>query len=55
MEQMNELQLQWQERTNTGTSWTYNESFEKNGYLVIKDLWDPEELYHPLPPEREDR
>ena len=52
MEQMNELQLQLQERTNTGTAWTHNESFEKNGYLVIKDLWNPEELYHPLPPER---
>jgi hypothetical protein len=37
---------------NTGTAWTRNESFEKNGYLVIKDLWDPEELYHPLPQER---
>jgi hypothetical protein len=21
----------------------------KNGYLVVKDLWDPEELYHPVP------
>ncbi len=52
MEQMNELQLYWQERQNTGTSWTHNEEFDKNGYLVIKDLWDPEELYHPLPPER---
>ena len=51
-EQMNELQLMMQERMNTGTAWTHNESFEKNGYLVIKDLWDPEELYHPLPPER---
>ena len=49
---MNEQVLQWSERQNTGTTWTYNESFEKNGYLVIKDLWDPEELYHPLPPER---
>ena len=44
MEQMNELQLQWQERMNTGTSWTYNESFEKNGYLVIKDLGSVDEL-----------
>ena len=51
-EQMNELQLMFQERMNTGTAWTHNESFEKNGYLVIKDLWDAEELYHPLPPER---
>jgi len=48
-EQMTELQLMMQERINTGTAWTRNESFEKNGYLVIKNLWDPEELYHPLP------
>ena len=46
---MNEAQLLWQERINTGTAWTRNESFEKNGYLIIKDLWDPKELYHPLP------
>ena len=51
-EQMTEEQLLWQERMNTGTAWTRNESFEKNGYLVIKDLWDAEELYHPLPSER---
>ncbi len=51
-EQMTELQLMMQERQNTGTAWTRNESFEKNGYLVIKDLWNPKELYHPLPPER---
>ena len=50
-EQMTELQLMMQERQNTGTAWTRNESFEKNGYLVLKDLWDPEELYHPLPQE----
>jgi len=51
-EQMTEEHLQWQERTNTGTAWTRNESFEKNGYLVIKNLWDAEELYHPVPEER---
>jgi hypothetical protein len=51
-EQMSEEQLLWQERQNTGTAWTRNESFEKNGYLVIKNLWDAEELYHPLPEER---
>jgi len=51
-EQMTELQLMMQERMNTGTAWTRNDSFEKNGYLVIKDLWDPEELYHPVPQER---
>ena len=41
-EQMTELQLMFQEKTNTGTAWTRNDSFEKNGYLVVKDLWDPE-------------
>ena len=48
-EQMNELQLLHQERMNTGTSWTHNEQFDKDGYLVVKDLWDKDELYHPLP------
>ena len=38
-----------QERTNSGTAWTRNETFEKDGYIVLKDLWDPEELYHPVP------
>lgn len=51
-EQMTEEQLLFQEKENTGTAWTRNESFEENGYLVIKNLWDPEELYHPVPPER---
>ena len=51
-EQMTELQLMMQERMNTGTTWTRNEEFDKNGYLVLKNLWDPEELYHSLPEER---
>ena len=48
-EQMNDIQIMFQERQNTGPAWTRNDSFEKNGYLVVKDLWDAEELYHPLP------
>jgi hypothetical protein len=51
-EQITEEQLLLQERLNTGTSWTRNESFEKNGYLIIKNLWDPEDLYRPIPEER---
>ena len=51
-EQMTEEQLFFQERLNTGTSWTRNEFFEKNGYLVIKNLWDSKELYRPVPEER---
>ena len=39
-------QVQFQERINSGTSWTRNESFDENGYLVIKNLWNPEE---PIP------
>ena len=48
-EGMTEVQLMFQERQNTGTAWTNNKDFDKNGYLVVKDLWDPEELYHPVP------
>ena len=50
--QMIEDETFFQERFNTGTSWTHNEFFEKNGYLVIKNLWDPQELYRPVPEER---
>ncbi len=39
----------FQERLNTGTTWTRNESFDKNGYLIIKNLWDVDKLYHPVP------
>ena len=40
------------EMKNTGTSWTNHNSFEKNGYFVIKGLCDPKKLYHELPKER---
>ena len=50
--QMTDDQISWQERINAGTSWTRNEQFDKDGYLVIKDLWDPAELYHPVPAEK---
>ena len=49
---MTEEQLFFRERLNTGTTWTRNEFFEKNGYLVIKNLWDPKELYRPVQKER---
>ena len=42
-------QLDFQERLNATSSSTNNEEFEKNGYLVVKNLYDPEKLYHPLP------
>ena len=34
---------------NSGSSPTNNEQFDKDGYLFIKDLWDPSELYRPVP------
>jgi len=49
---MNETEILEQEKRNSGTSWTRNDFFEKNGYLIIKNLWDPIELYHPVPGHR---
>ena len=46
---MTELQLMQQEKWNTGTTWTRSDKFDEDGYLVVKDLWDPAELYHPVP------
>ena len=48
-EQMTEEVLGNQERRNSGTAWTRNDKFEKDGYLIVKNLWDAEDLYHPLP------
>ena len=48
-ERMTEQQIMLQERNNSGTTWTRNEDFERDGYFVVKNLWDPEELYHPVP------
>ena len=49
MAEMTEQEILLQERTHTGTSWTRNQQFDKDGYVVVKNLWDPEELYHPVP------
>ncbi len=38
-----------QELLNSGSSKTDNDQFEKDGYLVVKDLWDSEELFRPIP------
>ena len=48
-EGMNPEQVKFQERLNSGSSWTRNEQFDKDGYLVVKNLWDVEELYRPVP------
>ena len=48
-EGMNYTQILQQEYNNSGTSWTRNEFFERNGYLIIKNLCDPKKLFHPVP------
>ena len=45
MERMTQEQIDFQERVNSGTSPTNNQQFDKDGYLVIKNLWNPEDLY----------
>ena len=49
MERMSLEEIQRSERLQTGTSWTNNEQFDKDGYLVVKDLWDPKELFVEVP------
>ena len=49
---MNQEEIDYCERVNTGTSWTRNEFLEEHGYLVIKNLYDPQKLYHTVPKER---
>lgn len=49
---MNQEQLKHAERLNAGTAWTKNKEFDKNGYIIIKNLYDPTELECPVPEER---
>lgn len=48
-EQMAQQDIDCQERVNSGTSPTNNEEFDKNGYLVLRNLWDPKDLYSEPP------
>jgi hypothetical protein len=48
-EGMTQEQIDWQERINSGTSPTNNEEFDKNGYLILRNLWDPKDLYSEPP------
>lgn len=44
-EQMTLFDVLSQEKINAGTSPTNNKEFDENGYLVVKNLWDPQDLY----------
>jgi len=52
MKEMIQEQIDFQEKLNTGTSWTRNPDFERDGYLVLRDLINPQILYRPVPEER---
>ena len=51
MEMMKEKDIVLAELKNSGTSWTRNPFFEENGYVIIKNLYDPDKLICP-PPEK---
>jgi hypothetical protein len=44
-EKMAQGDIDLQEKLNTGTSPTNNEQFDRDGYLVLRNLWDPKDLY----------
>jgi len=44
-EKMTQLDINNQERINAGTSLTNNEQFDRDGYLILKNLWDPKDLF----------
>ena len=48
-ERMTNEDIAFAEKMCSGTSKTNNEDFDKNGYLVVKNLYDPEKLYRPVP------
>jgi hypothetical protein len=45
-------QILFTERLNAETSKTNNEQFDKDGYYVVKNLYDPKELFCEVPKER---
>ena len=52
VQMMSAANLALQERINSDTAKTGHEQFDKDGYIIIKNVWDPEELYHPVPQEK---
>jgi len=52
LEQMTQEQIDFYEKFNTATSPTNNEEFDENGYLVVKNIWDSQDLYVEPPKEK---
>jgi len=44
-----ELEVYYEEMKNTGTSWTRNKFFDDNGYILLKNLCNPEKLFSEVP------
>lgn len=44
--------LDFNGKNSTGTSPTNNPDFDKNGYLIVKNLWDPQDLFCEPPAEK---
>lgn len=49
MTKMTEEEIRYGEAKNTGTSKTKNKTFDKNGYLLVRDLIDPQDLFCEVP------
>ena len=49
---MTEEDLIKYELENSGTSWTRNQFFDENGYLILKKICDPKLLYCSVPTDR---
>lgn len=52
LEELTQEQVNSLERINAGTSPTNNEEFDRNGYFIIRNLWDPKDLYSDPPTEK---
>lgn len=52
MEKMTQDQINFNIQLNRGTSKTKNETFERQGYLIVRNLIDPKELCCEVPKER---
>lgn len=52
MEQMTPEQVAFEEKKNSNTTKTNNAFFEENGYLIIRNIYDPQKLKCQVPKER---
>ena len=46
---MIDLELNFEESLNRGTSWTNNKQFDRDGYLKVENLYDSKELFCDVP------